>query len=128
MSIKELYNRGQKYWNSCSVYQRLAFATLRQLPVTLAVAKLGWPYNIALPIGCVFGKTAFLRFYGAYPYSLFKYCFKMLSRTIFGFSLKRFVEQTARQAVFAEWGISDDIVQLLAAFMILLCVFLDTVD
>lgn len=116
------------WWRGLPFFLRWPLAFLRQLPLTFAVAKLPLPYNFAVPFLCVAGKTVSYRASHSGPGSLIKYYFKTLSRTLFGFSLRRFLEQTARYTLAAEWGISEETLQAVGLFMIVVCVCLDALD
>ena len=115
-------------WRSLPAFLRWPLAAIRQLPVTLAVAKLPLPYNFAVPLLFAGGKTVTYRIAGGDRRSLFKYYFKTLSRTLFGYSLRRFVEQTAKYTLSAQFGISEEALQAVGCFMIVLCIFLDAMD
>jgi hypothetical protein len=103
---------------------RLPVAMLRQLPVTLAVAKLPIPYNFTIPCLVAGWKTIQYKHQGMSS-QIVKYYFKTLSRTIFGLSLRRFVEHTAKYTLTSQFGISDEVFHVVGIVMILVCVLLD---
>jgi len=115
-------------WKRLPFFLRWPLAFVRQLPITIAVARLPLPYNFAIPFVCVAGKTISYQASHSSPFSLLKYYFKTLSRTLFGFSLRRFLEQTARYTLAAEWGISEETLQAVGLLMFVLCVVLDALD
>jgi hypothetical protein len=121
-------NQASSAWKTLPALIRWPLAVVRQLPVTLAVAKLPIPYNFAVPVLCAAGKTVVYRITGASNRSLVKYYFKTLSRTLFGFSLRRFIEQTAKYTLSSHLGISDEALQAVGFFMIIVCVLLDAMD
>lgn len=121
-------HRFSDLWNKIPSVFKWPLAALRQLPVALAVAKLPLPYNFSIPCICAGWKTIKCRKEGYGPRFLIKYYFKTLSRTFFGLSLRKFIEQGAKYTLSAELGISEDAVQAIGIFMIIVCVILDALD
>ncbi|HXF29477.1 MAG TPA: hypothetical protein VN457_06465 [Chlamydiales bacterium] len=107
---------------------RWLVAFLRQLPVTFAVAKLPIPYNFSVPVLTAAGKTTMLAANGADKRSFAKCYFKIFSRTLCGFSLKRFMEQTAKYTLSAQLDISEETLQAVGIILIIICVIIDAIE
>ncbi|MDB6081007.1 MAG: hypothetical protein JWO53_279 [Chlamydiia bacterium] len=118
----------RELWNRLPTILKLPLAAVRQFPITYAVATLPFPYNISVPCVCAGWKTIKYQQSGGGLGSLIKYYFKSLSRTFFGLSMRRFIEHTAKYTLSTELGISEDAVQAIGIFMIVICVILDAFD
>ena len=117
-----------KKWESFPRPVKWFLAMLRQMPVTCAVAKLPLPYNFSLP--CVLAVSQTFRYFrhGGVRKDLCKFYFKTLSRTLFGYSMRRILEQTAKYTLGAEFGISEDLISAISCVLIFICVFIDATE
>jgi hypothetical protein len=115
----------ERLWNQLPRPLRWPLAAVRQLPLSLTVAKLPIPYNFSVPLSLLFLRTfQFLKKGGARQ-DLFTFYFKTFSRTAFGFSLKKLLEQAARYSLNADVVASDDFLHLLSWVLIVICIFID---
>lgn len=124
----KLQKRFEVIWKELPFIARWPLAMLRQLPVTVAVAKLPIPYNFAVPAAFALAKTIKCSRSKENSLSLGKYYFKTISRTLFGFSMRRFIEQTAKYTLNSQLDISDDALQAIGWCMILICVLMDALE
>ena len=128
VAFYKLKDKLSKKWEAYPRALKWFFAALRQLPVSLTVAKLPIPYNFSLPCLLACRKTVSYVRHGGERRELGKFYFKTLSRTLFGYSMRRLLEQTAKYTLGAELGISDELIHVISWILICICIFLDATE
>ena len=128
VAFYKLKDKFSKKWETFPRWLKWLLATLRQLPVSLTVAKLPMPYNFTLPCILACRKTFSHLRHGGTRRDLGKFYFKTLSRTLFGYSMRRALEQTAKYTLGAELGISEDFIHIASWVLICICIFIDATE
>ena len=100
-------------------------ALARQLPLSLFVSRLSFPYFLFPPFLFISLKTWRLAHLKSTKYELYIAYFKILSRFLFGLSIRKFLEQAARGGLSVTQNGTGEWMYLLSLILLVICVFID---